>query len=85
MKHIPLTTHPPADHLSAQDVDPPMDPKGAADYLGLAVLTLADLRCKGGGPVFYKAGRLVRYRKSTLDAWLESRSFTSTTEYKKGA
>ncbi len=60
------------------------DPRMAASYVGLAVATLADLRCKGGGPVFMKAGRLIRYRKSSLDAWLESRSFGSTCEYGKG-
>jgi len=33
----------------------------AAEYLGLAVSTLNKWRCHGGGPVFIKMGRAVRY------------------------
>ena len=54
------------------------DPAGAAAYIGgaespLCILTLADWRCKGIGPAYIKVGRLVRYRQSDLDAWLQSR------------
>lgn len=49
--------------------------KQAAEYLNtrpqqLAVLAIE--KNKGRGPAFYKVGRLVRYKKSDLDAWLES-------------
>jgi hypothetical protein len=84
MKHLlPSTPPPPEPHPLAGD-DGLLDPKGAAVYLGLAVLTLADLRCKGGGPVFTRAGRLIRYRKAWLDAWLESRACASTSAYRRG-
>lgn len=56
-----------------------LDTKAAAAYLGLSVLTLADWRCKGEGPAFIKTGRYVKYRRSTLSAWLDSRTFTNTT------
>lgn len=42
----------------------------AADYLGLAVSTLNKWRCHGGGPVFIKMGRAVRYRIEDLDSFI---------------
>ena len=47
-------------------------PAQAAAYLQLSKLTLADLRTKGRGPVYHKAGALVRYLQADLDAWMES-------------
>ena len=59
-----------------------MDPRSTAAFLGLSVLTLADMRCKGTGPRFTKAGRLVRYRLSDVQAWLNGRTFENTSEAK---
>jgi len=42
----------------------------AATYLGLAVSTLNKWRCHGGGPVFIKLGRAVRYRQEDLDQFV---------------
>lgn len=54
----------------------------AANYLRLALSTLAKLRCFGGGPRFAKVGpRRVVYDKDDLDEWLASRSYRSTSEY----
>lgn len=52
----------------------------AAGYLGLAVSTLNKWRCHGGGPVFVKLGRAVRYRREDLDAFVENRSVSSTSQ-----
>jgi hypothetical protein len=83
MTHLlPITPLPAAPQPSVE-TEGLLFPEEAAAYLGLSVLTLADYRCKGGGPVFAKSGRLVRYRRSWLDAWIESRSYSSTSEYKK--
>lgn len=39
-------------------------------------------RWEGKGPQFYKLGRLVRYKKADVLAWLNARSaFNSTSEY----
>lgn len=38
------------------------------------------LRTKGGGPDFIKVGRLVRYRRSAVDAWFSRRTVQSTTQ-----
>lgn len=52
----------------------------AARYVRLSKPTLERLRISGGGPVFLKLGGAVRYRKTDLDAWLESRVTRSTSE-----
>jgi predicted DNA-binding transcriptional regulator AlpA len=59
-----------------------LDPQGAANYLSLKVSSLADMRVRGEGPRFCKAGRYVRYRLADLDAWLDGRTFQSTSEAK---
>ena len=43
----------------------------AAQYLGVEKSTLEAYRCRGGGPVFVKYHRAVRYRKADLDAFIE--------------
>jgi helix-turn-helix protein len=54
--------------------------RAAARFLGLAVATLAKMRCMGGGPPFVKAGRRVLYRRSDLIEWLNARRVRNTTE-----
>lgn len=50
----------------------------ASEYLGLAVSTLNKWRCHGGGPVFIKMGRAVRYRVEDLENFLSSSRLAST-------
>ena len=56
----------------------------AAIYVGLAAQTLRVLRCEGRGPRYFRLGASnrsqARYRREDLDAWLEERSFRSTSE-----
>ncbi len=52
----------------------------AAEYLGLKAATLNKWRVYGAGPPFLKVGRLIRYRKSDLDAYLAGRLVRSTAE-----
>lgn len=53
----------------------------ASSYTGLAVATLEGLRCRGGGPRFVRYGRkAVRYLVRDLDAWIEERIISSTSE-----
>jgi predicted DNA-binding transcriptional regulator AlpA len=55
-------------------------PRAAAAFLGVAVATLADWRCKGQGPPFKRLGRAVVYDLAEINAWMEQQpSFTSTT------
>ena len=55
--------------------------KEAAAYLGRSASNLEKFRVFGGGPKFIKAGRLILYRKEDLDAWLNDRVYSSTSEY----
>lgn len=52
----------------------------AARYVRLSKPTLERFRISGDGPAFLKLGGAVRYRKTDLDAWLESRLTRSTSE-----
>jgi hypothetical protein len=58
-----------------------MPPEAAANYLGgIAKQTLAKWRCLGGGPEFVRVGSRIFYEQSALDAWLDTRRHTSTSE-----
>jgi hypothetical protein len=58
-----------------------LDPPNAARYVGLSVATLAKYRCTSNdGPPFFRSGSRIRYALDDLDAWLDKRRFTSTSE-----
>ena len=57
-----------------------LDVKGAAAYLRLAPQTLNKLRCVGGSPPYFKAGRRVLYDRAELDIWLDARRRRSTSD-----
>lgn len=50
----------------------------AAEYLGMSRSFLRQSRMKGTGPIFIKLGRMIRYRLSDLNAFVESRERKST-------
>lgn len=77
------TTHKTQPKTQAQSVV--MTVGQAATYLGLAVSTLNKWRCHGGGPVFIKMGRAVRYRAVDLDAFIDGGRASSTTDWEAGA
>jgi hypothetical protein len=57
------------------------DTQTAAEYLGnLKPNTLEGWRVQGVGPRYVKCGRLVRYNVTDLDAYLESRVRSSTSQ-----
>ncbi|MDZ7655709.1 MAG: helix-turn-helix domain-containing protein [Sulfurimicrobium sp.] len=52
-----------------------LDTEAAAEYIGVAPRSLEVWRCvKRHSIPYIKVGRLVKYRQSDLDAWLESRT-----------
>jgi predicted DNA-binding transcriptional regulator AlpA len=51
-------------HMSAAQV---------ADRVGFSEKHLATLRARGEGPPHFKHARAVRYRRSEVEAWLESK------------
>ena len=66
--------------MSGTDDKQILDAKAAARFLGIAVATLAKMRCKGGSPAFIKAGRKVLYLKQDLISWQNARRVSNTTE-----
>lgn len=52
----------------------------AAALLGLSPETLPVWRVRGRGPQHIKVGRLVRYRESDLQAWLDAQTRASTSQ-----
>ncbi len=57
-----------------QNHDPLFSRREAADYLGVKIKTLATWASTGRYQLaFHKIGKLVKYRKSTLDAFITSR------------
>jgi hypothetical protein len=54
-----------------------MNAREAASYLGLAHATLAKM---GGSPTFMRLGRKIVYCRDDLDAWLNDRRATSTSD-----
>jgi len=61
--------------LKSQDTDPLLTPKETAIYIGVVENTLSVWRCTKRYEIPYiKVGRLVKYRKSALDAFLDRRT-----------
>lgn len=56
-----------------------VDTKSAAKILNMSSRTLERMRISGSGPVFCKLGKLVRYRVTDIDCWVEARRTSSTT------
>ena len=62
------------------DADPVLDTVSAAPLIGVKPATLEVWRCKGIGPRFVKSGARVVYRLSDINAYLDSRTRTSTAD-----
>lgn len=50
-----------------------LNTKELSEYLGVAVSTIVEYRMNNSGPIYAKLGHLVRYKKSDVDAWVDSR------------
>ncbi len=49
-----------------------------SELTGLSSSTLAKKRCNGSGPAFFKLGRVIKYDRADVDAWILSRRRRST-------
>ena len=45
----------------------------ASCYLGVSQAALRTWKREGKGPTFFRAGKLLKFRKCDLDAWIETR------------
>lgn len=59
-------------HATTVNLDPLLSAEEAAQYLNRDSRTMANDRCNGIGPRYARIGRLIRYRKSDLDAFIEA-------------
>jgi excisionase family DNA binding protein len=57
-----------------------LKPRDAAEYLQISTSTLAKLRVYGGGPKFVRWGKVIRYRREDVDAYMAARLVHSTSE-----
>jgi len=57
-----------------------LDEHQAAERLNASVKTLQAWRVRGDGPKFAKIGRLARYSEVELEAFIASRTVSSTAE-----
>ena len=64
--------------LAAMLTQSVFDTDEAAKFLGVSRQLLELLRVQGGGPRYAKLGRLVRYRRESLDQWLVEHEISHT-------
>ena len=60
--------------MTLQAGDKLMSLTDVSEMLGIPVHTLYRWRYRGDGPVGYRVGRHVRYRREAVEAWLEQRA-----------
>lgn len=59
--------------MTDSNTDPLIAPPSLAAELGVPESTLAQWRYLGRGPRYLKIGRHVRYRRSDITAWIETK------------
>jgi predicted DNA-binding transcriptional regulator AlpA len=70
------------DASDGDDDDELLDTRQIADWLGVSTQWLEIGRVRGYGPTYIRvAPRTVRYKRSDVLAWLETRKHQSTQEY----
>ena len=57
-----------------------IDEHAAAEFVGFSVAFLQNLRYRGGGAVYSKINKNVRYTRRRLKAWADARILSSTSE-----
>jgi excisionase family DNA binding protein len=51
-----------------------LDERGLCELLSISTVTATKWRAKAKGPPYIKVGKLVRYRRSDVDAWLRQQT-----------
>ena len=59
-----------------------IDTKTAAETLGISANTLKKYRVVGGGPIFHKFGRSVRYDPMDLSDYMRLNRYDNTAQFK---
>ena len=66
--------------MDGREMDVLLNQEDAAKILLVKPKSLEAWRHRGGGPPFVRVGRLVRYSRLSLLAWIRSRTVRSTSE-----
>ncbi len=61
-----------------------LNEKQAAKVLTVGTRVLQSWRVRGFGPTFLKLGRLIRYKQSAIDSWIEGQVRQSTSDKGEG-
>jgi len=67
--------------MHTETIEPLLNEKEAANYLGLKVSTLRRWRWAGCGLKFHKIGSAVRYSPQEIQAFIKSGTRTSTSDF----
>jgi hypothetical protein len=62
------------DHANTSDRERAITTRQVSELVGLAPITLAQMRVRGEGPPFFRAGRSVRYRLGDVLDWRAART-----------
>ena len=65
-----------------ESTDPLFTAADLAAYLDVPVATLYAWRCRGEGPIGFRVGKHLRYRRSDIEAWIRGR--LEQTPYARG-
>ncbi len=57
-----------------------LTPKQAEGFTSIPFRSLERLRLTGGGPIYSKVGRLIRYSTEDLEAWMRRDRRSSTSD-----
>lgn len=57
-----------------------LSPNQLADLLQTDMQRLATMRMNSTGPQFFRTGRLVRYRRRDVEAWIDANIRTATAD-----
>ena len=65
-----------------QRLEPLIDVQQLADYLDVPVKTLYAWRYRGEGPVGFRAGKHLRYRRCDIQRWIEQQIDTGASAFR---
>lgn len=63
-----------------KSVEALLDEKEVASILGVKPSALQAWRWRGGGPLFVRVGRCIRYRRNDVESWLDARTCANTAQ-----
>lgn len=78
---MPTTPHREVTSTAPDHLNRLIGEREAAEFLGYTIRALQNWRVRGGGPAFVKvSSRSIRYRRCDLNAWIESRLRSNTSQ-----